>query len=301
MNALEQSFFRGLGLVLLVGICFFSADLAAAAIERQLALEPQVLKPPAVVNSNSNQLAVPPGLVEVLEATRPPESEDTQSPVASSSGGNPTSAPVSVPVGNLTLKGTMAGQGLSLAMIEVNGKTEMIGIGEAVADYTLVEVGPYSATLKKGEQTSTLEMKMARIPETGATKPVPAPVRPKQTNPRASAPKPILAKGAPQTVTMSQKEFRKLINNPPPNTIQLRRVQRGDEIVGVQIRIRDPNHPLARLGIQNNDIVTSVNEEKLSGPESLATVYRVLRNSPKLRFMVERGGQKIPLKVNFTD
>lgn len=298
MKELEDSLLRAFHFLLLVALCFFAADLTAAAWERRLTVKPRPITPPNVVNPNSTQIAPPPGLTAVLSSTGNGQTQEPQlnnpTPVAGQ-------AVVSAAPVNMTLKGTLAGQGMNLAMIDINGNTSMLGVGESISGFTLVSVGPYSATLKNGGQTKTLEMRMARIPSRGGVvAPPPQPTQPvvPQKQPTKG---PSIVPAPDQNVKMSQQEFNQLIDAAPPGSLQLRRIQRDDEVIGVQVKILDSAHPLARLGILDNDVVTSVNDEKLSGPESLASVYRILRNSPQLRFQLERNGQRQTLNVDFAD
>ncbi len=295
MKELEDSLLRGFQFFLLVALCFFAADLTAAAWERRLAVAPRPISPPSVVNAHSTQVAPPRGLAMVLSATG---SGEPETPTTGPGSTGPKVVTPAAPV-NMTLKGTLAGQGLNLAMIDVNGTTAMVGVGEDVGGFTLVAVGPYSATLEQNGQTRKLEMKMAHIPDkaTGGAPPVALP-----TKAEVLETEPIVANEEENVdVDMSQQEFKKLLEDPKPGAIQLRRIERKDQIVGVQVKILDTTHALARLGILDNDIVTSVNDERLSGPESLAMVYRILRNSPQLRFQIERNGQRRALNVNFAE
>ena len=74
---------------------------------------------------------------------------------------------------------------------------------------------------------------------------------------------------------------------------------KGGEIIGMRVAIKDASHPLARLGIQNGDVVKSLNGTPINGPEALSSIYRVLRNTSNLSFEVDRGGtsQKVEITL----
>lgn len=314
MTTLPPAARRAFGVVLMIAVCFMAADLTAAALDRRLQVPPRPLKaPPGRAADGSVAVAPPTGMLDILQATAPPGAIPGSEP-APGQPGQPEQPgqPPAVPSSNLKLKGTVAGTAMSLAMIEVQGKTEMVGVGEDVAGFTLLAVGPYSAQLRRGGETVTLQMDIAQIPASasvpGAPAPVAAaPVPEQQPDAEAEAVVPAPETEQPEAIpgepiSLSRNEFRANLTDPSiAGKMRMKPVKRDDEVVGMQMRFAVPDHPLARLGVQDNDIVTSVNGTKTTGPESLTEVYRIIRNSNNLRIMVERNGSQVPLLVNFTD
>lgn len=66
----------------------------------------------------------------------------------------------------------------------------------------------------------------------------------------------------------------------------------GEQVVGMVVTGRDARHPLSRLGIRDQDIVLSVNGVSLDGPESVSSVYRIMRTSSTLEFEIIRDNQR---------
>ncbi len=317
MTSLPEPASRALGWFLLVGLAFYSADATSALIENRLRVEPKAIPaaaPVAAAQPNAPAQAVPQGMVELLATTQP----DTPAPVAGATPGGPKTAAAPVPTGppsSLKLRGTMAGVGGSgLAMIDLNGETTVVGVGEEIAGMVLTEVGAYSARLEGGGRTQVLEMDVAtELP--AAVAPVVAnvdqPILPSPSptpDPNAS-PDPNatpVAEGTPGDAgaILTQRELRNILDNPGQfagKGFRMKPVLREGEIVGMRVTMKDGSHPLARLGVQDGDIVRSLNGQELNGPEALSSIYRVLRNTSSLKFDVERNGSPQTIDVSLSE
>lgn len=304
---------RTLGWLLLVGIAYFGADTTAAVIEDRLRVAPKPIPAAAVAQMEANALAqaVPPGLNDLLATTQP----ETPPPVATTSAPGTPSQPAvpAAPPASLKLRGTMAGVGGSgLAMVDVNGETQVVGVGEKLNGLTLVEVGAYSARLEGNGQTHVLEMDVATdIPAMVTPPPVaiadpmmPAASPTPGATPTADGTPSADATPAATGAILSQRELRNILDNPGQfagKGFRLKPVLREGQIVGMRVTMKDPSHPLARLGIQDGDIVRSLNGQELNGPEALSSIYRLLRNTPSLKFDVERNGQAQAIDVSLSE
>lgn len=305
---------RSLGWLLLIGLAFYSADTTAAVIEDRLRVAPKPIPAAAVAKMEPNAMAqaVPPGLNDLLATTQP----DTP-PVAATGGatapGQPAAQPVApaAPPASLKLRGTMAGVGGSgLAMIDVNGETKVVSVGEQLSGLTLTEVSPYSARLEGNGQSHLLEMDVATdIPAAVTPPPVavavdPAAVPTPNATPTAGGTPVANATPGPTGAILTQQELRNILDNPGQfagKGFRLKPVLRDGQIMGMRVSMKDASHPLARLGIQDGDIVRSLNGQELNGPEALSSIYRVLRNTSSLKFDVERNGQPQAVEVQLTE
>ncbi len=284
---------KAAGFALVAALAFFAADLTATLAEERLQIQPRPIEVqiPHVPEVPPPAVAPPTGLGELLALSAPEEIAISSQPGVPAQPGQPTAATAQTPPPPMTLKGTMAGQGLSLAMIEMNGETKLVGVGETLAGFTVVAVGPYSAELRRGSQSTVLQMSS---PNTTTAAAAPVPVQ-AQAQPQPAVAEPVLAAN---TAPPSQAELRQLIDSGKfSGTVRLKPVKRENEIVGMEVKIKDASHPLYRLGIRNGDIVTSLNDSPLNGAEALSNAYRVIRNTPNLSFQVERGGRVIPVNV----
>jgi type II secretion system protein C len=306
---------RAVSWILLVGVAFFAADTTAAVIENRLRVAPKSIPVAAVAPLEAGGVpaqAVPPGLNELLATTRPATAAPEQ--VAAGGDGSTPTSTSSGPPSSLNLRGTMAGVGGSgLAMIDVNGETRVVSVGEEISGMRLAEVGAYWARLEGGGRTQILEMDVAT--EVAAV-PVPPPILPPTDEPTvpADSPTPEATPGAIPEVgatpaapvggaILSQTELRNILDNPGQfaGNFRLKPVLREGEIVGMRVNMKDSSHPLARLGVQDGDIVRSLNGQDLNGPEALSSIYRVLRNTSSLKFEVERNGQNQSIDVSLSE
>lgn len=307
---------RTLGWVLLIGIAYFSADTTAAFLEERLQVAPKSLPVAAMatVQANTPAQAIPPGMVELLATTVPP-TPPTPAPGANAGEGAPAGQPApSGPAASLKLRGTMAGVGGSgLAMIDVNGETQVFGLGEEINGMMLIEVGPYTARLEGGGRSQVLEMDVVTELPAVVVPPVAA-VTDEPIVPASPTPEPPTDTATPDAAAtpgaedagaiLSQKELRNILDNPGQfagKGFRMKPVLRDGEIVGMRVSMKDGSHPLARLGVQDGDIVRSLNGQELNGPEALSSIYRVLRNTSSLKFDVERNGQNQSIDVALSE
>jgi general secretion pathway protein C len=71
----------------------------------------------------------------------------------------------------------------------------------------------------------------------------------------------------------------------------------GGRPVGMEIRGIQPNTLLTRIGIQNGDVLESVNGESLSSADAALGAYTTLRTADKFTLAIRRGGQS--MMVNY--
>ncbi len=60
-------------------------------------------------------------------------------------------------------------------------------------------------------------------------------------------------------------------------------------VKGMWVKV-PPDHPLALMGLQTGDVVVAIQGQLIDGPAALSYLYRVLRESDDLHFLVEREG-----------
>ena len=71
----------------------------------------------------------------------------------------------------------------------------------------------------------------------------------------------------------------------------------GGQSVGMEIRGVRPGTLLTKLGIQNGDILESVNGQSLSNPDAALGAYTTLRTADKFNLSIRRAGQ--PMMINY--
>lgn len=299
---LPESVAEGAKWALLVGLAFYSADATSAVIGRRLQVSPKPLPQASVgaIQENVPAQAAPPGLVSLLRTTMPEDAgESGETTGTAGPDGSVKAAPVQAP-SNMQLRGTMAGGGGSgLAMIDLNGETHVVGTGELVGGMMVTHVTPYSVTLELNGTVQVLEMNST---ETLANQSAPV-ARPRPATTVAQRPEPSPTPAESDAI-LTQRELRNILDNPAQfagKGFRMKPVLKGGEIIGMRVNIRNSSHPLARLGVQNGDIVKSLNGTPLNGPEALTSIYRVLRNTSNLSFEVDRGGTSEKIEITLEE
>ena len=75
------------------------------------------------------------------------------------------------------------------------------------------------------------------------------------------------------------------------------KIENGESI-GMEIRGVRPNTLLTKIGIQNGDILESINGQSLSNPDAALGAYTTLRTADKFTLSVRRGGQSMMINYN---
>lgn len=281
--------------ILVIGLALAAGDVTTAFLERGLQVPPKPLPAVRVAPPQANvpAQAAPPGLVALMATTKP---ADEPAPTEPTRPGQPSVTKAPVNPSNLRLRGTMAGAGGSgLAMIDVNGKTRVVSVGQEIEGSTLTRVSTYSARLERDGKIQLLEMDVA-LAMTGRN---PQPTQPVVSKPVVPA-QPTGETGP----ILTQRELRNILDNPSAYAgkgFRMKPVVANGQVVGMQVQLSSLSHPLARLGVQNGDIVKSLNGKALNGPEALTSIYRTLRNTASLRFEVDRAGQPETIQVSLSE
>ena len=212
-------------------------------------------------------------------------------------------------IDQIKLQGTMAAaNGAGLAILEFQGASQVVSSGDQIGGFTLKAVTSYSVTLEGQGQTFLLDLNSqqssstALAPSRPAERPT-AETQTQQPEPQNVDPQPEEQAGSTAPI-LSMQELRNILDNPEEfmgQGFQAKPEVANGEVLGMRIRLPDPSHPLARLGIRDGDVVKSLNGTALEGPESVSMVYRVLRNSPTLRFEVGRNGQDETVEVQLEE
>jgi general secretion pathway protein C len=75
------------------------------------------------------------------------------------------------------------------------------------------------------------------------------------------------------------------------------KIENGESI-GMEIRGVRPDTLLTKIGIQNGDILESINGQSLSNPDAALGAYTTLRTADKFNLSVRRGGQSMIINYN---
>jgi len=72
----------------------------------------------------------------------------------------------------------------------------------------------------------------------------------------------------------------------------------GGQSIGMEIRGIRPDTLLTKLGIQNGDLLESINGQSLSNPDAALGAYTTLRTADKFNLTIRRGDQTMTINYN---
>ena len=215
----------------------------------------------------------------------------------------------STAAGNLPkLTGTISGGGHSMAVLQSGDETRVCCLNETMNGYTITEVTQFAAVLRDAQgQDHRLSLDLAQASN---TQPPPAPPNPPGTLGTPGPPRPggrptgpMPAATPPADNTLSRSQIVDYMNNYQQwiGHLNVRPLKKGDEVIGIQVNYSTPDNPLAKLGVNAGDVLTSLNGHPLKSPEDLQWAYGELRNNTSFDFQVERGGKPTQLNVHLSD
>ncbi len=276
-----------LGWSLLLGLAFYAADASCATAECHLACPPQPVCQVELAQAESP--GADPKAMEALFDTSKVKGEaavqaDQESPTA-----------VPSARAEFLLAATMADQqGRGIALVSLGGQPpEVFATGQSVAGWELTQVTHQAVELSKAGKSYRLEfMQPAQLEVPAAA-----------STPQEVAASPVEGPAHVEPIR-TRTEIRDFLDGKNPEAQgygSLRPYLQNGETQGYRVRVKDPRFPLARLGLQNNDIVTSVNGVPCTGPEGLSAIYRILRNDLNIRLELLREGKPETLNVTLEE
>ena len=279
---------EALSWALVVGIAFYAAEASCATAECRLTAPPVPLMAPS---PEFREVAKSfPGKMEALLSSSRQELVAAGQNLQESKPSELSFAKV-----EFVLTGTLADdKGRGLALLSLAGKTpEPVSTGQEIGGWTVEKVARQWVELRRDDVTQTLDFLAPLALE------VPAEDTQGQS---AAMPHASLTTGVEPI--RRQSELRDLLEGKDPQVQaggSIKPFSEGGEVRGYLVRVRDPRFPLARIGLLDRDVVTSVNGVPCTGPDSLSAIHRVLRNDLTIRFELLRGGEPTALVVNLEE
>lgn len=310
--------------VLVVLTVFLGADLFSVLVGRHAHIPPSPLRAPA--GSPSPQADAAAQAVQDLEVVM---RRNAPSPAASPQAGTSAGAAVEGelamgPVAGrpgLSLQGVMLGGGVGIAVLEVDGQSYTVGVGDSAAGYTVAEILQDQVVLKRGGEVITVGLAGSAggvqvsgegppvLPPPDAVPPPPAPApaaggAPVLPPPVADTAPPVAAAPAPAPAAdMTRAEINAFVDQGAALALEVRGemyVGAGDQS-GVRLKFRKPDNALAKLGLKDGDVVMSMNGEPIRSPEELYNSYLILKNTPSVEFRILRDGKPDTVHYDFAE
>ena len=189
---------------------------------------------------------------------------------------------VSVPVmeetfslGEYSLRGTVvcSNCGHSIAILEKNGKSKILSVGEEIKGYKLVRVYPDRAVFSKGSREIILVLKSLKSVEVNSSK---------QVNVNQSRTFSVKRKEIIDQIASG--DFLRYINIVPVK-----------EPPGLKVTYVSPRSFIYKLGIRPGDVILSINDIRIRTPEDSFSAFEQLKNADSITVVVLRRGKRLKL------
>ena len=232
----------------------------------------------------------------------------------------------------VTLQGVMLGADAGIAVLEYDGQTYTVGQGEKVGDYQIDDIKADRVTLNRHGQLSQVKISIPKDSEAsaapslsvGSYPPVlpapndvplpPQPVKIPESGPAASS-----GLGDSEAVyNITEADFEGGTNvSAPANELTREELDeftrkgaalladiRGTEVEngrGIQVKFRNPDNALAKLGMQDGDVVLRINSKTVLGIEDIYNAVLTMRDAPQIDIDLSRNGQPMSLYHRFPE
>jgi type II secretory pathway component PulC len=200
------------------------------------------------------------------------------------------SAPVAGSLATAVLRGTSPGV---VAWMEDQGRLRLVLKGQSFDVYTLEKVDYAEAVFVRGEERVVKELRYA-----GASAPLPAArPQPAPTASQAASEQRFAAAdpGRNEPGMVSSELVSQLLENPfdEMKKVRIRPSEAGD---GLQVQWLNRDSLLGQLGVQKNDVISSINGIPLRNMGDVSNAISSLMNSDRFDLEVARGGDPISLR-----
>lgn len=203
-------------------------------------------------------------------------------------------------ISKAVLQGTLITPSSRAAILELApGTVEIVAEGEDIGKYTLTEVGSAWARFENDEEELLFvadSLSLSNGQEDKSSGPI-VKKRPKTEEDKETAEpdkeetKEDNDDGQPR---VSMADVRQALDNSAEMAKQLRVVpqEKDGQPYGTRVDFRDANNLLARMGVQDRDIMLSINGIPTRSAEEMYRGYMTLRNANSFEFVVERNGKE---------
>ena len=184
----------------------------------------------------------------------------------------------------------------ALAIIEYQGKEDAYGIGDKlpVGRVVLYQIHHDHVIIENAGRYESLWLFDENAFKSNAT------VNAVTTDP-GDAPSSRRDFRTNKHVTSMAESYRKrLYKNPSSlaDAIRISPKQDGGELQGYRISPGRDKDQFEQLGLQANDVVTSINGIELNDPAKAVEVYKIMRSAKEATFVLDRAGDQVELVVS---
>ncbi len=197
------------------------------------------------------------------------------------------------------MRGTIVTGGYRAAVLEQKEESKVIVEGEIIGDYRLQQVAStwaFFAARKKHEPGLRLVLDSMVEPESkdDGSEPVIGENNPQRERPEKEPQEEIVKE------KLSLDDIRAALNDTSKISTQVRVVPQAKDgqPYGTRLIFRHPQNIMSQLGLQNNDILLSVNGNPARSVEDMYQGYMTIRNAESLEFVVDRDGKETTVRYD---
>jgi general secretion pathway protein C len=197
----------------------------------------------------------------------------------------PESAEPAAPAGSdpksWAIVGTFMGA-RSMIIVSVQGRTEYVRVGETLEGWTLVEIRSDMLVWERGKQQREISL-WGDSPGLGV-----------KVEPSAGG------SSSKRRVRMAKSEIAPVLNDPNAFLQQalFKPYKEGGKVRGFRIDNIKKNSLLAKLGLQNKDVLMRINGETIDGPAAMMAAYSGFGKANAVSLDVRREGSIISIFVD---
>ena len=179
-----------------------------------------------------------------------------------------------------------------------NDQIQMLGIGEKIMDFTLIQVLENSVVLKRSDQTYTIYLGRGRMTRAAQ----PPQKRPVETPFEEPEREPIEQPGSSSNVIQMEfdrDEVEKRLEAELPLIMKEARFVPNmveGRVMGFRITRLPRQSILSEVGIRRNDVVMKINEVELNSVEGMLDLYMRFRSESRFEVTIERSGKIIRIQ-----
>jgi general secretion pathway protein C len=304
VEALLRKYLWAIDLVIIALCAVFLARASASAVEASIVV------PPGRAGGHLNRSAAPTVYSKDIEdilkrnifcSTCPPIIPVV---AAETNGPKPPEAPqkTSLPLALMGIMYSPGALGLkwSVAIIRDTEDKSVgaFGVGGKVREATVTEIQETRIYLDNGGKTEFLDLLDAQNANSNQT-PAPAPVAAAAPGAGGDALSQEMDRGIKKTGEHSYEIQRQTLESVLGNMNLLSRSARivpeikDGKSAGFRLYSVRPDGPFAKIGMQNGDVISSINGLEITSPEKALEVYAKLKSASHLSLGLERNGQKV--------
>ena len=179
-----------------------------------------------------------------------------------------------------------------------NNQTHMLGVGEKIMDFTLIQILENSVVLKRSDQTYTIYLGRGRMTRAAQ----PSQKRPLETPQEKPDIEPVEQPGSSSNVIQMEfdrDEVEKRLEAELPLIMKEARFIPNmveGRVMGFRITRLPRQSILSEVGIRRNDVVLKINEVELNSVEGMLDLYMRFRNESRFEVTIERSGKIIRIQ-----